>query len=101
GVDPIGQRFINTFAKPGANITGLTWSQSPEVAGKNLEFLRDVVPRLSRVGGLVDSTLPGIGAYTAAAMRAAQSLGLTLRPVEFRSAAEVENVFGKMMIDGD
>jgi len=83
-VDPIGQGFVTSFARPGANITGLTWSQGPEVAGKNLELLKEVVRHLSRVGGLVDGNLSGIAAYTRAATEAAQKLRLSLRLAEFR-----------------
>jgi putative tryptophan/tyrosine transport system substrate-binding protein len=99
-VDPIGQGFISSFAKPGGNITGLTWSQGSEVAGKNLELLKDVVPRLSRVGGLVDGTFQGIVAYTRAAIDAAQKLRLVLRPVEFRAASDLEHAIKTIVGQG-
>ena len=99
-VDPIGQGFVASFARPGANITGLTWSQGPEVAGKNLELLKDVVPHLSRVGGLVDGTLQGIAAYTRAATEAAEKLRLSLRLAEFRTTADLEGAFRAIVSQG-
>src|SRR5207249_9173458 len=53
------QGFIASFANPGGNITGVTYTQDFDVAGKNLELLKEFMPRLSRVAGLVDATLPG------------------------------------------
>jgi putative ABC transport system substrate-binding protein len=44
GVDPIGQGFISSLRQPGGNITGLTSDVSPEIFGKYLEFLKEVVP---------------------------------------------------------
>jgi len=64
-VDPVGQELIASFAKPGGNVTGLTYTLEFEVAGKNLELLKELLPRLSRVEGLVDATLPGIAKYRA------------------------------------
>src|SRR4030095_5703858 len=49
--DPVGSRFVATLARPGGNITGLS-SLSPEISGKRLELLKEIVPRLSRVAAL-------------------------------------------------
>src|SRR5215813_10987131 len=95
-VDPIGQGFIGSFARPGGNITGLTWSQAPDVAGKNIELLKEVAPHVVRIGGLVDATLPAIAAYTRAASEAAQKLRMSLRLAEFRTAGEIEPAFRRM-----
>ena len=52
--DPVGAGFIVSLARPGRNITGLS-SQAPEITGKQLELLREIVPRLSRVAVLGNS----------------------------------------------
>src|SRR6266550_1674490 len=46
--DPVGSGFVASLARPGGNITGL-FRLSPEISGKRLELLKDIVPRLSRV----------------------------------------------------
>jgi putative tryptophan/tyrosine transport system substrate-binding protein len=56
--DPVGNGFVASLARPGGNITGQS-TQSPEISGKQLEFLREIVPKLSRVGVLGDVTRPG------------------------------------------
>ena len=57
--DPVASGVITSLARPGGNITGLS-SVAPEISGKQLELLKEVLPRLSRVAVLVDSTEPGI-----------------------------------------
>ena len=56
--DPIGNGFVASLARPGGNITGLS-SLAPEISGKQLELLKEIVPRLSRVAVLGNSTSPG------------------------------------------
>ena len=56
--DPVGVGFVASLARPGANITGLS-SVAPELGGKRLELLKEIVPKLSRVAVLGTSTRPG------------------------------------------
>ena len=56
--DPVGDGFIANLARPGGNITGLS-TFAPELSGKRLEILREVVPKLSNVAILGTSTAPG------------------------------------------
>src|SRR5262245_47187124 len=56
--EPVGSGFVASLARPDGNITGLS-SLAPELSGKRLELLKETVPRLSRVAGLVTSTRPG------------------------------------------
>jgi ABC-type uncharacterized transport system substrate-binding protein len=56
--DPVGNGFIASLARPGGNITGLS-SLAPEISGKQLELLKETVPKLSRVAVLGTSTVPG------------------------------------------
>jgi putative ABC transport system substrate-binding protein len=58
--DPVGSGVIGSLARPGGNVTGLS-SLAPEISGKQLELLKEVLPRLSRVAVLGNSTEPGIG----------------------------------------
>jgi putative ABC transport system substrate-binding protein len=56
--DPIGNGLVAGLARPGGNITGLS-VLSPELGGKRLELLTEIVPKLARVAVLGSSTLPG------------------------------------------
>ena len=56
--DPVGSGFVASLARPGGNITGLS-TLSPEINGKRLELLKEIVPKLSRVAVLGNSTNPG------------------------------------------
>src|SRR5262249_32471691 len=58
--DPVGNGFVASLARPGGNITGLS-SLAPEISGKQLELLKETVPKLSRVAVLGTSTVPGQG----------------------------------------
>jgi putative tryptophan/tyrosine transport system substrate-binding protein len=56
--DPVGNGFVASLARPGGNITGLA-TLSPELSGKRLELLKEIVPKLNRVAVLGTSTNPG------------------------------------------
>jgi ABC-type uncharacterized transport system substrate-binding protein len=48
-IDPVSNGLVASLARPGANVTGLTFEVTREQAGKNLELLKEVVPKVSRV----------------------------------------------------
>ena len=56
--DPVGDGFVASLARPGGNITGLS-NLAPELSGKRLELLKEIVPKLSRVAVFGNSTNPG------------------------------------------
>src|SRR6266576_2438297 len=56
--DPVGNGFVASLARPGGNITGLS-TLAPEISGKQLELLKEIVPKLSRVAIIGNSTNPG------------------------------------------
>ena len=56
--DPVGNGFVASLARPGGNITGLA-ALAPEMSGKQLELLKEIVPKLSRVAIIGNSTNPG------------------------------------------
>ena len=53
--DPVGNGFVASLARPGGNITGLS-NLAPEISGKRLELLKEIIPKLSRVAVLGTST---------------------------------------------
>jgi putative tryptophan/tyrosine transport system substrate-binding protein len=56
--DPVGSGFVVSLARPGKNITGLS-TLHPEISGKQLELLKEIIPKVSRVGILGSWTQPG------------------------------------------
>ena len=57
--DPVGNGFVASLARPGGNITGHCHTLAPEISGKRLELLKEIIPKLSRVAVLGTSTQPG------------------------------------------
>jgi putative tryptophan/tyrosine transport system substrate-binding protein len=57
-LDPVGNGFVASLARPGGNITGLS-TLAPEISGKQLELLKEIIPKLSRVAVLGTSTRSG------------------------------------------
>ena len=89
--DPVGEGFVQSFARPGGNFTGLTLTTGPEIEAKRLELLREMLPGISRVAYLAskeerDWERPwGQSVRTAAA-----ALGLTLVLAEFAARQYAE-----------
>jgi putative ABC transport system substrate-binding protein len=98
GYDPVAEGWAVSLARPGGNVTGLTVSY-PEVAGKQLEFLKAALPRLSRVAVLLDSaedgppSAPGNVQRTNALQAAGRTLGVQPQIVEMRSPADFDAAF--------
>jgi len=93
--DPVGLGFVRTLARPGGNITGLTW-QTREAVPKRLQLLAEAVPRLSRVAVLWDGTEPTRRSQVEEAQGAARTLGVALHVFEVRSPGELEGAFAAM-----
>src|SRR5262245_17468972 len=96
GLDPVAAGLIESLARPGGNVTGLT-SLSPELGGKRLELLKDAVPKLARVAVLYEPTSPpNVLQVKEYLPPAARVLKLTLRPWEVRDADGFEKVFAAL-----
>src|SRR5215472_6940175 len=87
--DPVGAGFVDTLARPGGNVTGFMIFEY-SLSGKWLELLKEIAPRLMRAAVLRDSANPAGIAQFGAIQAVAQSLGVTLRPVDTRDAGEIE-----------
>jgi putative ABC transport system substrate-binding protein len=91
-IDPIGYGFVASLARPGGNITGIS-SLSPELSGKRLELLKEVVPRLARAAVFGNSTIRDHAPELKEAERAAGAFGVRLQYVDIRSPQDIENAF--------
>ena len=90
--DPLGTGMVASLARPGANVTGLSL-QNPELAGKRLELLREVVPRLSRFAILGDVSSAASVLEIAQVQAAARALGMEASTAEVRRAEDIAPVF--------
>jgi putative ABC transport system substrate-binding protein len=90
--DPVGNGFVASLARPGGNITGLS-THYPEISGKQLELLKEIVPKLSRVAVLGTST----GPVTAQSLReielAAGAFGVKLQYLDVLGPKDIETAF--------
>jgi putative ABC transport system substrate-binding protein len=91
--DPVGMGFVASLARPGGNITGLS-TLAPEISGKQLELLREIVPKLSRVAILRTWTVPGSAPLTLKEIEpAAAAFGVRLQYLNVRNAKDIEAAF--------
>ena len=91
-IDPVGNHFVASLARPGGNITGLAGS-SDDTAPKQLELLATVVARPSRIALLGNPDSPTYPPVRKSAEAAAKKAGLLLVMVEARNPQETENAF--------
>jgi putative tryptophan/tyrosine transport system substrate-binding protein len=94
-VDPVATGLVASLARPGGNITGLS-VMTPELVGKQLGMLKEIVPRASRVAVLWNPTNLGNPPQLRAAELAARTLGMRLQPLEARSPRDIDNAFAAM-----
>ncbi len=90
--DPVGNGFVASFARPGGNITGLS-GPSPEISGKHLELLKEIVPKLSRVAVLGNSTEAGNARALRQIELAAGAFRVQLQYLDVRSSTDIETAF--------
>jgi len=90
--DPVGNGFVASLARPGGNITGLS-NFSPELSGKRLELLKEIIARLSRVAVLGNSTEPGNAQSLKETEIAARAFKVQLQYLDVRGPKDIETAF--------
>jgi putative tryptophan/tyrosine transport system substrate-binding protein len=90
--DPVGNGLVASLARPGGNITGLS-NIAPEISGKQLELLKEVVPRLSRIAVFGNTKEPANLQSLKEAEIAAGAFKVTLQYVDILSPDEIESSF--------
>ena len=90
--DPVGNGFVESLTRPGGNITGLS-TLAPQISGKLLELIREVVPRLSYVAVIGSSTSPANAEALRQVELSAGALGVQLRYLDVRSPGDIEIAF--------
>ena len=90
--DPVGNGFVASLARPGGNITGMS-QLAAEISGKQLELLKETVPKLSRVAVLGTSTRPGNAQALKETELAAETFGVRLQYLDVRGPKDIETAF--------
>jgi putative ABC transport system substrate-binding protein len=90
--DPVGNGFVASLARPGGNITGLS-VLSPELSGKQLELLKEIVPKLFRVAVLGNSNEPANRKTFKELESAAGTFGVQLQPLDLISPKDIDTAF--------
>jgi putative tryptophan/tyrosine transport system substrate-binding protein len=90
--DPVGSGLVASLVRPGGNITGLS-TLAPEIAGKRLELLKEIVPKLSRVAVFGTSTRPGNAQELRETHLAAGAFGVKLQYLDVLSPKDIESAF--------
>ena len=90
--DPVGNGFAASLARPGGNITGLS-TQYPQISGKQLELLKEIVPRLARVACLGNSMQPGYRQALKETEEAAGALRVKLQYLDVQNPQQIEGAF--------
>src|SRR5215472_4168140 len=94
--DGVRVGLFASLARPGGNATGVE-SLAPDLGLKRLEYLKEALPRVSRIAVLYNSTDPGAAGHVQVTRSTAQSLGFQIRLVEVRSAAEFDSAFAEIV----
>ena len=97
--DPVGRGLVKSLPRPAGNITGLS-IVTGYLGAKRLELLRAMVPKVSRVAVLINPANPQSAAGLESVQAGARQLGVTILPVEAKSAQEIELAFAPMRKQG-
>ena len=99
GLDPVEAGLIESLARPGGNVTGIT-TLNRELGGKRLELLKEAVPKVARVAVLYEeANRPSVIEVKEVLSVAARALGLTIQPREVRAADGFDRVFAELNKD--
>ena len=90
--DPVGSGFVASLARPGGNITGLS-TLAPEISGKQLELLKEIVPKLTRVAVIGNSTRAGTAQMLKETELAAEALKVQLQYLDVLAPKDIETAF--------
>jgi putative ABC transport system substrate-binding protein len=94
-IDPLGSGLVSSYAHPGGNVTGLSM-MTTDLIGKQLEVLKEAVPKVSRVALLWNPANPGSAPQLREAEAAARVLAVRLQALDVRVPQEIDSAFAAM-----
>jgi putative tryptophan/tyrosine transport system substrate-binding protein len=100
GTDPVGGGLIASLARPGGNVTGLSM-QATDLAGKRVELLREIVPKLKRLAVLGNVGIPQVVLEMHEVVAACQKLDVRVNALEIRRADDIASVFATLKGQAD
>jgi putative tryptophan/tyrosine transport system substrate-binding protein len=95
-VNALGEGLVASLAHPGGNITGMTFLAGPEIAGKQLQLLKEVAPAVSRVAVLINPTNRAHAGFTSEVKVAARSFGAQVQVLEASIPEQLDSAFAAM-----
>ena len=102
--DPVGIGLVQSLARPGGNVTGLSDDQEPEILGKRLQMLKEVAPAISKVATLTrvppSAAVPIVSRYEAALEAGARALGLQSRQFYLQGPDDINKAFTAFSREG-
>ena len=96
--DPVGSGLVDSLARPGRNLTG-TGGLAPGLYVKQLEMLKEIVPKASRIGLFVNNDFPLHTAVLPDIESSARRIGVTLRPVQVKVPEDIDRAFAAIARD--
>jgi putative tryptophan/tyrosine transport system substrate-binding protein len=96
GGDPVELGLVASLARPGGNITGVAYSVGSETFGKQLELLKELLPRLRRVAVLANANNPGQLTAVKHVTGTAESLDMQIQALRVREPADLDGAFAAM-----
>jgi len=96
--DPVEAGFVKTLARPGGNMTGITWLAF-DLVGKRLELLKEAAPRMSRIAVLANPAHPGEQRELAETTQTARTVGATVQYHQVRTTADFHAAFDTIVRD--
>jgi putative ABC transport system substrate-binding protein len=90
--DPVGTDIVASLAHPGGNVTGLS-SQAPDIAGKRLELMREIIPTLHRLAVLAETDNPFVKLDLSQLRQAAAGLGIEVATFDMRRGEDIDPAF--------
>ena len=95
-IDPVGAGFVTSLARPGGNITGLTWVPGPEIVGKQLELLKEAIPQLSHAAVLMNPANEAHAPLLRAAETAGRVMKVRVQPFGAKEPKDLDSAFAAM-----
>jgi putative tryptophan/tyrosine transport system substrate-binding protein len=96
-LEPVETGIVKSLARPGGNVTGLTWEVGTDQVGKKLEIFKQLVPTASRMAAIWNPTLPGLARYWTPFETTATSLGMAVSSVEYSSVQDLDRALGTIL----
>lgn len=94
--DPVGLGLVTSLARPGGNVTGLSFGVGTDIVGKWLELLKETVPKIRRVAVLSNPTNPSHALAIENVIVAARAVGVQLQVLEAQGPNQFDNAFAAM-----